>query len=545
MRRTVGLLLLLLFCPWQLRGSSEVRSLLVFPFENLSPRVDLNWISESFAQVLSSRLSEPDNYVLERDERNAAYTQLGMPADAPLTLASEFKVAQTLGVDWAILGNFNVTDNRLVAHAQLLNVKQLRLSQPLEVSGDLTELVDLQTRLAWRLLATHDPGFTVGNDEDFRRSFHDIRLDAFENYIRGLVATDDASRLHFFTESERLDPSDHRTAFALGRFYFEQKDYANSAQWLGKIEESDSNYNESLFLRAVDDFFLGREQDAEKEFETLAKVLPLDEVSNNLGVLEARGGRYAEALANFERAYQSDPSDVDFCFNRGVALWYEKRYPEAAESLQAAVHANPDDFEAHTLLAVVFGKLGDTAAQQKELDWLAEHEVGEAAGQPGDVLPMPRLKKNYDGRAFMLLELTLHNALEEHLANATPQQRIDAHLAQGKKFLAEDRYGEAERELAEVASLSPTDPQVHILLAQALEAEGKHQEAAGELQTSLKLKDTAEAHLSLAHVYLSMNQPELARLQGQAALNLNPGNLQAEQFLQQIHAGAPAARKTP
>ena len=68
---------------------------------------------------------------------------------------------------------------------------------------------------------------------------------------------------------------------------------------------------------------------------------------------------------------------------------------------------------------------------------------------------MPRLKKNYDGRAFRLLELTLHNAMEEHLANATPQQRIDAHLAQGKKFLAEDRYGEAERELAEVVSLSP------------------------------------------------------------------------------------------
>ena len=545
MRRTVGLLLLLLFYPWQLPGSSEVRSLLVFPFENLSPRVDLNWISESFAQVLSSRLSQPDLYVLERDERNVACTQLGMPADAPLTLASEFKVAQTLGADWAILGNFNVTENRLVAHAQLLDVKQLRLSQPLEVSGDLTDLVDLQTRLAWRLLATHDPGFTVGNEEDFRRSFGDIRLDAFENYIRGLVATDDASRLHFFTESERLDPSDHRTAFALGRFYFEQKDYANSAQWLGKIEESDSNYNESLFLRAVDEFFLGREQDAEKEFETLAKVLPLDEVSNNLGVLEARGGRYAEALANFERAYQSDPSDVDFCFNRGVALWYEKRYPEAAESLQAAVHANPDDFEAHTLLAVVFGKLGDTAAERKELDWLAEHEVGAAAGQPGDVLPMPRLKKNYDGRAFRLLELTLHNALEEHLANASPQQHIDAHLALGKKFLAENRYGEAERELAQVASLSPTDPQVHNLLAQALEAEGKYHEAAGELQTSLKLKDTAEAHLSLAHVYLSMNQPELARLQGQAALNLDPGNLQAEQFLQQIPAGAPAARKTP
>jgi len=545
MRRTVGLLLLLLSCPWQLRGSSEVRSLLVFPFENLSAREDLNWIAESFAQVLSSRLPQVDNYVLERDERNAAYTQLGMPVDAPLTLASEFKVAQTLGVDWAILGNFNVTDNHLVAHAQLLNVKLLRLSQPLEVSGDLTEMVDLQTRLAWRLLATHDPGFTVGNEEDFRRGFHDIRLDAFENYIRGLLATDDASRLHFFTESERLDPSDHRAAFALGRYYFDQKDYANSATWLGKIDASDSNYNESLFLRAVDEFFLGREQVAEKEFETLAKVLPLDEVSNNLGVLEARRGRYAEALENFERAYQSDPSDADFCFNRGVALWYEKRYPEAAESLQAAVQANPEDFEARTLLAIVFGKLGDSAAERMELDWLAEHEVGTAADQPGDVLPLPRLKKNYDGRAFRLLELTLHNAMEESLANAPPQRRIDAHLAQGKKFLAENRYAEAVRELTEVVALSPDDPVAHILLAQALEAEGKHPEAAAELQTSLKLKDTAEAHLSLAHVYLSMNQADLARLQGQAALTLDPGNRRAEQFLQQIPAGAPAARNTP
>jgi Flp pilus assembly protein TadD len=504
----------------------------------------LNWISESFSQVLSSRLPQPDNYVLDRGERNAAYAQLGMPMDAPLTLASEFKVAQTLGVDWAILGNFTVTDNRLVAHAQLLDVKRPWLSQPLEVSGDLTELVDMQTHLAWRLLATHDPDFTVGNEDDFLRRFHDIRLDAFENYIRGLLATDDSSRLHFFTESERLDPSDHRAAFALGRFYFDQKDYANSVTWLEKIEESDSDYNESLFLRGVDEFFLGREQAAEKEFETLAKVLPLDEVSNNLGVLEARRDSYSEALENFERAYRSDPSDADFCFNRGVALGHERHYREAAESLQAAVRTNPDDSEAHTLLAVVFGKLGDTAAERNELDWLAGHEVGAAADSSGDVLPLPRLKKNYDGRAYRLLELTLHNAMEERLAKASPQEHIDAHLAEGKKFLAENRYGEAERDLAEVVSLSPNNPQAHLLLAQALEAEGKHHEAEAEIQSSLRLKDTAEAHLSLAHVLLSMNQPELARLQGLAALNLDPGNKEAQQFLQQIQAGAPAARKT-
>ncbi len=67
-----------------------------------------------------------------------------------------------------------------------------------------------------------------------------------------------------------------------------------------------------------------------------------------------------------------------------------------------------------------------------------------------------------------------------------------------------------------------------------------------ELETSLKLEDSADAHLSLAHVYLSMNQTELARAQGQAALNLEPGNPQAVQLMQQIHGWRPVApRKTP
>jgi Flp pilus assembly protein TadD/TolB-like protein len=545
MRRLIGLFLLLLLFPWQLYGSSEVKSLLVFPFENLSPRADFNWISESFAQVLSTRLPQPDNYVLDRDERNAAYVQLGMPIDAPLTLASQFKVAQTLGVDWAIVGTFNVTDNRLQARAELLNVKQLKLSQPIEVSGDLTELVDLQTRLAWRLLATHDPDFTVGNEDDFLKRFHDIHLDAFENYIRGIIATDDASHLHFFAESDRLDPADHRAAFALGRFYFGQKDYANSAKWLAKVEEADTDYSEALFLRAVDEFFLGREQISEKDFETLAKAMPLDEVSNNLGVLQARRGRYDEALANFERACQGDPSDGDFNFNRGVALWYLGRYAQAAESLQAAVQSNPGDIETHTLLSVVFGKLGNDDAQQKEFEWLGDHEVGLASNQSGDVLPLPRIKKNYDGRAFRLLELTLHNAMEQHMASVSLQQHIDTHMAEGKKLLGENRFGEAEHELAEVVTLEPDDPEVHILLAQALEAEGKHPQAVDELKTSLKLDDSAEAHISLARVYLSMNQIELARAQGQAALALEPGNQQAVQLWKQIEDAAAAARKTP
>jgi tetratricopeptide (TPR) repeat protein len=544
MRKALALICLL-FLPLELRASPEIRAILVFPFENLSPRVDLNWISESFAQTLSSRLVGPENYVLDRDERNAADLQLGMPPDAPLTLASEYKVAQTLGVDWAVVGSFKVEGNSLSARAQLLDVRRLKLFPPIETSGELPELIDMETRLAWRLLATHDPSFTVGSEEDFRRGFHQVRLDAYETYIRGLLATDDKSRVHFFEESDRLDPSDHRAAFQLGRFYFDLKDYANSVKWFRKLNAADPNYNEALFLLAVDEYFLGHEGTAEKALEELSKAVPLNEVSNNLGVLEARRGRYQEALADFDRAYQGDPTDPVFCFNRAVTLCYLKQYDEAAKALRETLRGNPDDSEAHTLLALVLGKMGDTASQREELQWLSEHEIGSPADLSGDVLAQPRLKKNYDGRAFRLLALALHNVLEERLSKLAPEEHSQFHITRGKKLLAEGRLLEAERELTEAVSLVPTNGDAHVFLAQILQGEGKYREAAAELQTALKLQDSVGAHLALARVYLSLNEPALALDQGRAALTLDPANQEAEKLMEQIPSSAPNTRKAP
>ena len=544
MRKALRLLLLLLIS-WRVAGASEVRAVLVFPFENRSSRTDLNWVSESFAETLSSRLSGPEFYVLERGERNAAYDQLGIPADTPLTVASEYKVAQTLGVDWAVMGKFNVQGSGLTASARLLDLRQLKLSPAIEVSGELPELVDLQTRLVWRLVGAHDPSFTVGAEEDFDRKFPEVRLDAFENYIRGVLATDDPSRIHFFLESDRLDPADHRAAFALGRVYFGQKDYASSAKWLRKLAPDEPHYLESLFLFGVDEFFLGHYPSSEKAFEMLGRETPLDEVANNAGVLRARAGRYAEALDDFERAFKSDPTDGDFCFNRGVALWNLRRYDAAAKSLEEAIRLNDDDSEAHTLLAVVLGKLGDGEGERTQLEWLGRHEVGSEAGLSRDVLPQPRLKKNFDGRAFRLLSLAVNNALEERFAGMPAGEHAAVRKSRGARFVNEGRLSEAEHEFEEATSLVPGDRDAHMSLAQVLEAEGKHQEASGDFQTALKLQDSFAGRIGLARVYLSLGRSEQARQEVEAALKLEPESREAQELIRQISSHPSGARKEP
>ena len=544
MKKALGLLILLLGAG-DLRGASAARTILVLAFENQSARPDLNWISESFAETLSARLSAPDRFLLSRAERNAAYEQLGIPPGTPLTLASVYKVAETLGVDWALKGSFTVEGQRLMARAQLLDVHRLHLAPALEATGELADLVDLQTRLAWRLLATQEPGFTVGKEEDFGRLFPEVRLDAFENYVRGLLATDAESRVRFLREADRLNPADHRAALELGRYYFEQKDYENSARWLRKLDAKDANYLESLFFLGVDEFFLGHEAAAERAFAGLSRQIPLNEVWNNLGFMQARRGRYEEAAASFARAYQGDPTDPVFCFNLGACLSLLKRYQDAARYLEEAVRLAADDPEAHTLLAGALGNLGNAEGEEREFRWLAEHE-GNSVGEAGpDLLAHLRLEKNYDGRAYRLLSLAVRNALEKSLEGEPAERHGAVHLARGREFLAQGRLNEAEHELLETASLLPRDGEAHLALAQVYQAEGRPRDAATELETSLRLKESVAAHLALARVNLALEQPQAAREQVRAVLNLEPDNREARELLEQISKSAPAAGKKP
>ncbi len=525
---------LILIASSSLRAAIETRTIVVFPFENRSANGDLGWISEAFAEVLSTRLAGADRYVLGRDERDAAYVQLGIPAGTPVTLATAYKVAETLGVNWGVIGSFQVEGGRLTAQCRLLEMRRMKLHPPLEATGELTDLVSIQTHLAWRLLATYDPGFTTGTEGEFARRFPPIRLDAFENYVRGLLAGDDQSRVHFFTEADRLNPADHRPAFELGRYYFDEKEYATSKRWLAKLVSGDADYLESLFLRGVDAYFLGQDAEAEDSFAQVDRHIPLSEVANNLGVMEARHGAYAAAVAHFERAYQGDPSDPDYGFNLAACYWYLKKYQEAATSLRDHLKHDEDDPEAHALLAMVDGFLGDTEGERQESRWLAVHGGDGKGGTTPEFAPQWRVKKQYDGHAFRLLALTIRNQQEAGLARKSPEEHGQFHIDRGRRLLAEGKVQEAERELTEAASLVPENNEVHLLLGQTYEAEGRHREAAAELENSARLDNSAMTQLWLARVYLALNRPLAALEHGRMALTLDPGNRDARQLVQVV-----------
>src|SRR5437867_12123681 len=104
------------------------------------------------------------------------------------------------------------------------------------------------------MLATHDPEFTVGREEDFRRRFPPIHLDASESYIRGILSTEPDNRIALLTAADRRDPSARHAVFELGKFYFSEKDYAQGNQWLAKALPNDGGHADARLLTRVGEF---------------------------------------------------------------------------------------------------------------------------------------------------------------------------------------------------------------------------------------------------------------------------------------------------
>lgn len=71
------------------------------------------------------------------------------------------------------------------------------------------------------------------------------------------------------------------------------------------------------------------------------------DVHNDRGVALERLGRFAEALASYERAVELDPGDAVPCFNRGNALLALGRVDEALEHYDKAILLAPNHVNAH------------------------------------------------------------------------------------------------------------------------------------------------------------------------------------------------------
>src|ERR1039458_7020949 len=249
------------------------RILLVLPFDNRTGQPSLEWIREAAPEILGRRFASAGFAPMSRQDRLYALDHLGLPQGFHPSRATALKLAETLDADSIIVGSYVTDGTGIVAQAQIVDVPHLKMSEPVTARGQMVDLVAVFDSLAWKLTRQLDPGFK-GSEETFVAAGKGLRLDAFEQYIRGITEPDQAERLRHLQQAVKLSPEFGSAWMALGREDYNGQQYDEAAKAFAKVMRGDPDALEAGFNGGLSLIFSGDYDNAEAAFAGVARVLP-------------------------------------------------------------------------------------------------------------------------------------------------------------------------------------------------------------------------------------------------------------------------------
>jgi len=526
---------------------------LVFPFQNSGPSSRLDWLSEGLEELTIQGLSSAGEQVYSHSWRLGELERYGIPTTAKLSRATMLHVAEDLDADFVVFGSFNYDGKNLTVDGRLLRVNPAALLQPLHESGPLETVMDLHTRLMWRMLSENDHAYPLSLTE-FSQMHKAVRLDAFEHYIRGLIANDDETRLRELREAVRLEPEWVEPNYALGEAYFTRKDCAAALPWYAKVPKTHDRYLEALFSMGVCRLSMNQPDQAEEAFATLQTLLrssstpgvDFPEVLNNLAMAKARQNKFPAAQEDLRRASALDPDEDDYPFNLGLIAIRQGDFNGAAALFREASHREPDIPEDRSLLVAALEKAGkqDEADQERNaaLETFGPSGVSttHVDSKSDSLTHFERVTTEIDPETLRF-EM---ESVEARAATGGPQEARDTpatHLRRARQELSGGQLEAAEREYHVTLASDKGNAAAHLGLGEIARRQGKLDDAVKELLLSLETRDSAVVRTTLARVYLEQKKPVLARAEVERALKLAPNYAEAKQLLEHLQSGKPAA----
>jgi tetratricopeptide (TPR) repeat protein len=529
-RSIVQLLSLLILC--SIAGVSQSaetadtggRVVLVLPFDNRSGQPALGWVGDSFPDTLNQRLASAGFLTLTREDRQYALDHLGLPIDFRPSRATTIRIAQNLDADFVIVGSYNVTNGRIAVQAQVLEVKNLKLSAPLQDSSELNRLFDVENAVAWKVARQIDPHFNVAQ-QTFLAASGGVQLSAFENYIRGTDAPTSQERIKRLQAAIATNPNYPAALLALGKAQYDEREYDQAAATFARIPQTDRRALEAGFYIGLSRFNTAKYAEAESAFSFVASRLPLPEVVNNQAVASSRQGHNAVPL--FQRASTADPNDPDYHYNLAVALFRQGDFAGANREVNSTLKLRPTDSEAAQL------KTSISAGRKPPTPTAAATDPPTSTS---DFDPLERIRRTYSEASFRQAAFQLDQMRAMRLATLPPAEQAAEYTRQGHEYLSQGLVPEAEQEFQTAIAADASSAEAHAGLAQVRERSGNAADARAEAQSSIMLRPNVPAYLVLARLDLQTNDAPASASNVSKALKLNPKDSAAQGMRQALQA---------
>ena len=512
--------------------------LLVVPFENVERDPAIFWLTEGAAILLTDAVNEQGANAITRNHRLRAFDELHLPAATVLSRATVIRVGELVGARRVVVGTIErVHDtaagepvsekDQLVVRARGIRLDTGRLEPEVAERAPLSQLVELFQRVAARLLERVPP----------LRAGDRAPLDAFESYVKGLLAETSDTRVRHLEGALQQYPQYDRAHLALWEVRSERGEYAQALAAARAVPESSLLSRRARFAAALSLLDLKRYDEAFAAFRALDAEQPSAAVQNNLGVVQVRRGwspQTGKPAYFFDRAIRSDPNDPDLYFNLGYAYALDTDPQAAIYWLRETLRRNPTDAEAHVVLSTVLQGTGSTVEAQREADLARQLSAGyedlsRRVSASGGKIPEGLARLRRDLEPFSSVEAAIASPMQRD------QRELAAfHLDRAARLVSQQRDREAITELRRAIYLSPYNAEAHLLLGRVYLRTGRVADAIGALKISIWSQDTAPARIALGEAYLQSGNRTAAREQAERALALYPESADAKRLLERI-----------
>ena len=503
--------------------------ILVVPFENVTRDGNIFWLGEASAVLLTDDLNALGAMAISRWERREAFEQLQVPPASVLTDATLIRIGQIVGAARIVIGTIELDGDSLVVRARDIALEAGRIQATVTGRGPTSDLFGTFEHLARELAAS---GIRSADPQPLD---HPV-AEAFENYIKGLLADAPPTAISYLNAALQVQPGFDRARLALWEVFDRQGEHSRALAAVRPIPAGSPWAERGQFLAGLSQMNLQEYDEAYATLSALSEREPSAPVLNNLGVVLLRRGSTTQAgrpTAFFERAASSDPS-ADYFFNLGYAYWLERDIQAAIRWLREAVRRDVADGDAHFVLGAALLQAGNVteANREKELARRLSSKYAEWEKRPGpDPVPkgLERTKSDVD------LPRAAH--VEEALANAGQRSQEDLarfYLDRARRLYQQEEDHDALADLNRALFLSPYQAEAHLLVGQIHLRGGQVRDAIDAFKISLWSAETADAHAALASAYLTARDNDLARAEAERALALDPSLAAAKQVLDRI-----------
>lgn len=296
---------------------SDRPSVVVLPFDNLSGEADQNYFADAVVEEITATLSRiRDFFVIAR---NSAFSYKGRALDVRV-------VGRELGVRYVVEGSVRRVGERVRITAQLVETETGNHIWSTKVDGAVSDLFDLQDRMAAEVASALHPSIRRAEVERARSKRPDT-LAAYDLVMRAFPhlwahrMTENPKAIDYLQQALALEPN-YGLAAALAAWAHGQQVAYNWATDVAAERVEGQRLVEIATQNVGDD------------------PTALTALASAMMIL---GGDVRQALAFADRALELDPNHAWAWMRRGFGLVYLGRPEEGLVAFEKSVRMSPLD----------------------------------------------------------------------------------------------------------------------------------------------------------------------------------------------------------